>query len=287
MRAMSVYMGALAYRDTSNADKANHQKAVRMLFKWRAHEQGCQHWSPSITFSSADSASQPRDYFTQDERSRLREAALEYGSVPVSEEVSASEREHWRAHLAQRFEKPKTEISEADWARANGWKIPSLVSTSLDTGLRPIEVARARTYWVDYANEVLRIPKEESAKNRENWVVSLHSRTTDMLERWLTEREDYAQYSGTDALWLTREGNPYLSSSLNYLLGQLCYIVGTDTENRQISWYAIRHSVGIYMTREEGLAATQVQFRHKSESTTMKYDQAPVDDRRDALDRMC
>jgi integrase len=53
-----------------------------------------------------------------------------------------------------------------------------------------------------------------------------------------------------------------------------------------MSWYSIRHSVGTYMAREEGLAAAQAQLRHKSVETTMKYDQVPVEDRRDALDRM-
>jgi len=40
------------------------------------------------------------------------------------------------------------------------------------------------------------------------------------------------------------------------------------------------------MTREEDLAAAQAQLRHRSAATTMKYDNAPVEDRRDALDRM-
>jgi len=53
-----------------------------------------------------------------------------------------------------------------------------------------------------------------------------------------------------------------------------------------MSWYSIRHSVGTYMTREEDLAAAQTQLRHKSRKTTMKYDQTPVEDRKDALDRM-
>jgi integrase len=57
-------------------------------------------------------------------------------------------------------------------------------------------------------------------------------------------------------------------------------------ESRKITWYSIRHSVGTYMAREEGLAAAQAQLRHKSEKTTMKYDQAPVEDRKDALNRM-
>jgi hypothetical protein len=40
------------------------------------------------------------------------------------------------------------------------------------------------------------------------------------------------------------------------------------------------------MTREEDLAAAQAQLRHKSPETTMKYDQTPVEDRKNALDRM-
>lgn len=281
-----AYMKHQAYRDTSNVDKANHQKAVKMLFKWREHEHGLKPWEPSITFSTADSASQPRDFFTLDERRQLRDAALEYGSIPGYNDLSPDERDQWRAYLAQRFEKPKEDITPKDWERANGWKIPSLVATSLDAGLRPIEVERAQTYWVDVENEVLRVPKEESSKNRENWLVSLQSRTAEMLSRWLSERETYSAYEGTDTLWLTREGNPYGSRSLGYLLDRLCEDAKIDTSNRKLSWYAIRHSVGTYMTREEGLAAAQAQLRHKSEVTTMKYDQVPVEDRRDALDRM-
>lgn len=40
------------------------------------------------------------------------------------------------------------------------------------------------------------------------------------------------------------------------------------------------------MTREEGLAAVQSQLRHKSSETTIKYDQTPIEDLRNALDRI-
>jgi hypothetical protein len=40
------------------------------------------------------------------------------------------------------------------------------------------------------------------------------------------------------------------------------------------------------MTKERDLAATKSQLRHKAPKTTMKYDQVPVEDRRDALDKM-
>ena len=113
--------------------------------------------------------------------------------------------------------------------------------------------------------------------------MSLREETADILGRWLIERELYEKYEETDALWLTRHNNPYSSSSLRVLLDNLREIAGID---RDLTWYTIRHSVGTYMAREEGLAAAQSQLRHRRSETTMKYDQAPVEDRRDALDRM-
>ncbi len=275
----------LAQTDYSNTHKANCQKSVQMLFKWRHREHGVENWDPSIRFSE-NSSSQPRDYLTREERGKVRDAALEYGTIPSYSNLAPSEREKWKIHLAQRFSKPKSEISPEDWSRANGWKIPSLVWTSLDAGLRPIEVERAITSWVDTENGVLRIPKEESAKSRDNWIVSLREKTADILSRWLEERELYSKYDGSGAIWLTRENNPYGSHSLKTVIERLCDIADIETENRKMSWYSIRHSVGTYMTREEDLAAAQAQLRHRSPQTTMKYDQTPVEDRQDALDRM-
>ena len=40
------------------------------------------------------------------------------------------------------------------------------------------------------------------------------------------------------------------------------------------------------MTKERGLAAAKAQLRHSNPMTTMKYDQVPVEDRREALDKM-
>lgn len=279
------YMQELAYGDSSDTHKANVQKAIKMLFKWRHHQYGDDLWDPKMSFSGRTST-QPRDFLTRDERAKIREAALEYGSTPHYKSLDPDERQEWKAYLAQRFEKPKRAIGKDDFARANGFKIPSLVWTSLDAGLRPIEVERATTSWVDVENCLLRIPQEESSKNRDNWIVSIQERTARALDEWLDERNLYPRYESTDALWLTREGNPYGSSALKYLLNRLCDIADIPTENRQMSWYAIRHSVGTYMAREEGLAAAQSQLRHRSSHTTMKYDQAPVEDRRDALDRM-
>jgi len=280
-----AFLKFLAYDERSDTDRANFLKSLKMLFKWRQYEHGFDEWDPVISFSNANGTS-ARDYLTRDERSKIREAALEYGSIPSYNNLSPEERDRWKAYLAQRFEKPKSEVEPSDWDRANGWKIPSLVWVSLDAGLRPIEVERATTEWCDVENRALRIPKEESSKNRDNWIVSLQDRTASILERWLDQRKKSLDYENTDVLWLTREENPYSSGSLRYLLMKLCDIAGISTENRKMSWYTIRHSVGTYMTREEDLAAAQTQLRHKSPKTTMRYDQTPVEDRRDALDKM-
>ena len=281
-----AYLNHLARQEHSNGHKSACRKAVMMLYKWRSHRRGGDEWTPQITFTRSNQSTTPRDYLTREERAKIRDAALEYGSVPDFDNVYGDRRERWKAYLAQRFEKPKSDISRKDWERANSWKIPTLVWTSLDAGLRPIEVERATVSWVDVENSVLRIPREESSKNKENWVVGLQDRTAEMLEYWLSQRQTNEKYDDTDALWLTREANPYGSSALRYVLQKLCDIAGISTENRTMSWYAIRHSTGTYMTREEDLAAAQTQLRHLSPETTMKYDQTPVEDRRDALDRM-
>lgn len=278
-------MRELAFSDKSRTHKANTQKSLKRYFKWTAYARGSDEWEPAHSFSSSSSPN-PRDYLTIEERVRIREAALEYGSIPAYGGLTPDERDRWKALLAQRFGKPKSEVGSEDWDRANGWKFTSLVWTSLDAGLRPVEVERAQTTWVDVENQLLRIPREESSKNEDNWVVGLTERTADALERWLDEREMYSRYDDTNILWLTREGNPYQTSSLRSLLQRLCDLADIPYENRRMSWYAIRHSVGTYMTREEDLAAAQAQLRHKSEQTTMKYDQTPVEDRREALDRM-
>lgn len=268
----------LSDEEYSRSHLDNTKLALQAFFRYQDND-----WDPDITISSRSGASQPKDFVSEDERRALREAVLEYDSVPAYAGLSPEQRTKWKRHLARRYGKPMNEVGKEDWDRANGFKYVSIVNSSLDAGLRPVEVGRARTYWVDVENEVLRIPEDESSKNNDNWTVSLREETTRYLGMWLKEREIYEKYHDTDALWLTRHGNPYNPSSLKVLLDNLCEIAEIG---RDISWYTIRHSTGTYMAREEGLAAAQSQLRHKSVETTMKYDQAPPEDRRDALDRM-
>lgn len=280
-----AYMKHLAYEDYTNSHRANTLDALKRYFKWLNFERGGDLYDPDLSFSKNGSV-QPPDFLSIAERQAIREAALDYGSIPAYNGLGPDEREHWKRHVAQMLRKPVEDVVPADWDRVNGWKFTSLVWTSLDTGLRPIEVGRAKTSWIDVQNQLLRIPAEESSKNTDNWMVSVSERTADALDRWLEERQRYERYDETDALWLTREGNPYGPQSLRRLLLRLCDRADIQTQSRKMSWYSIRHSVGTYMTREEDLAAAKAQLRHQSVQTTVKYDAVPVEDRREALDRM-
>jgi integrase len=241
------YMEEVAFRDVTEGTKGKILEALLRYSKWLKHHYGQEPWEFEWNFSSSGSNSGPRDFLTKDERHKIRRAALHMG---------------------------------------NGWKFTSIIWTALDAALRPVEVGRAKTSWVDIGNGILRIPREESSKNEGDWRVGLTDRTVSALEKWLEERAESARYDATDRLWLTRRSNRYGGRELSRLLRKLCDDADIGYENRQMSFYAIRHSTGTYMTKERDLAAAKAQLRHKSVKTTMKYDQVPVEDRREALDKM-
>lgn len=273
-------------RSYSNGHKSNTQKSIQRLFKWLDQRGQADPWEPTTTFSTNSTSTAPKEYLTINERQKIREVTLEYGTIPGYNDLSPRKRDEWKAHLAQRFSKPKDEVVPADWKRANGYKFVSLVWVSLDAGLRPAEVEKASVEWVDLNNRRLIIPRKDSVKADGIWRVSLRDDTTEMLRKWLEERECYDKYDDSDLLWLTRENNPYQTNSLKYLLERLCEKADIPIEHRNMSWYAIRHSVGTHMSTKDDLKSAKSQLRHNSQYTTMQYDQAPEDRRRDALNKM-
>jgi len=263
----TAYMERVAFQDVSEATKGKKLEMLRRYSKWLQHQYDHDEWDFDWNFQSGGGNTGPRDFLTREERRKIRQAALEIDGFPkygISDNVELTE-----------------QLDEGD-----SWKYTSLVWTSLDAGLRPVEVGEARVQWVDTENGVLRIPREESSKNEGNWIVGLTDRTSLALSQWLEERSNHPRYETTDKLWRTNHGNRYGSKELGRLLRRLCERAKIDMEGRQMSWYTIRHSVETYMTKERDLAATKAQLRHRSVKTTMQYDQVPVEDRREALDRM-
>jgi integrase len=161
-----------------------------------------------------------------------------------------------------------------------------MIYVALDAGLRPIEIQRANVHWVDTDNGVLRIPREESTKNRENWIVALKEETTSILERWLEERETRQKYDGRDALWLTQRQNRYDKDSFRSVFRKIAEKAGLDLENRDLTPYSIRHSTATYVAEEEGLAVAAAQCRHKSKRTTEKYEHSSVSRQSDAVNNV-
>lgn len=268
---------------TSSKDKDT--EALQKYHEWRAYERGGNTWEPRHKFEAK--TTQHADSFSKDERQLIRETALEYDSLPSYDDVSPQQRDQLNQYLSMRLEKPKAEVRPDDWERVGqSWEIPSLIWTALDAGWRPIEVKRSTTNWPRLEKSAFFVPKELAAKGRENWECALRPQSVQIMSYWLEERAHLTKYQGRDALWLTREGNPYSSDSLCYLLDQLCEAAGIDQSNRQISWYSIRHSVGDHMTPEGGLQQTKEQLRHKSLQSTLRYQSPTIDDRQDTLNQM-
>lgn len=281
------WMRYLARQEMKESTKCHYQKAAKTLFKWKRHARNKNvGWEPEIEYSDPSTNYQPRDYLTKDDRRKMREAAMEYGSVPHYNSVTPSERERWKKYLAQRLQKPKEEVTMKDWNKANSFKYTSMIHVALDAGLRPIEVKRSNVSWVDTQNGVLRIPREESSKNRENWIVALKEETNSILKRWLDERNTRKKYDGRDALWLTMYGNRYNKDSFRDVFRKIAKEANLDLENRDLTPYSIRHSTATYVAEEEGLAVAAAQCRHKSKRTTEKYEHSSTTRQQNAVNNI-
>lgn len=281
------WMRWLATQEFKESTKCTYQKSAHTLFKWKRWERGSDvEWEPVIEYSDPSTNYQPRDYLTRQDRRKLREAAMSYGSIPHYNGLSPEERARWKTHLAQRLQKPKEEVSRQDFMQANSFKYTSMIYTALDAGLRPCEIERSTVRWVDTENQVLRIPREEASKSRENWIVALKPETASILERWLEERDTIEKYDGREAVWLTKYGNPYNKDSFRTVFRKLASEAGLDLENRDLTPYSIRHSTATFVAEEEGLAVAAAQCRHKSKRTTEKYEHSSVTRQSDAVNNI-
>jgi len=266
----------------SPSSKRKFQNTLEKYFEFRS-ENGGECWDPTYQFE--ESASRETDYFRREERSKLREAAIEFDQLPHYSSVDPKERARIKRYLAQKIGLSKEEITRDVWnAHRESLKVPSLIFSALDAALRPTEVEESTTNWMRLDAQELHIPKDDSAKGRENWKVALTTATTRINKEWLKQRSSLSKYDGRDEIWLNRQANPYESKTLNDLLARLLKETDIQTDNRDLTWYSIRHSTGTYMTEVEGLGQASDQLRHKSINTTKRYDHSPVEARSDTLE---
>lgn len=268
----------------SGSHKRKTANAIEAMFEWRVRERGGEPWSPDVTFS--EGPVNQADPFNKQEQRMLREAALQLDTIPAYNDLSPDERDRWKAHIAQKLGKSKSNVSPDDWDRLNkSWELPSLVLTALDTGMRPVGVERANVDWLQLDDGAIKVPAEEIIKDGANTKMVLREETVNALRRWKEERENYSKYDDSDAVWLNRKGNRYNSDTLNYLLDKLCDEAGISQKNRKITWYSIRRTVGTYLIAEGSLAEAQAQLRHKKPTSTMRYAESPPEERRETLNQ--
>lgn len=271
----------------SETSKRKFTDALQKYFEW-LHNEGYEDepWEPRIQFSDGEHES--ADKLSFEERHLVREAALEYGSLPAYDGVDPDERDRLNGLVAQRLGKPKDEVTPRDWTRADiSTKIGSLVAVTLETGIIPIEIAEARVSWYDETRNVLKIPNEYAAKDRPTTELPLTEDTGDEMSQWMQERRHYAKYDDTTRIWLNERGNPYNSKNLCYLIRRLCEEARINYENRKIVWYSLRHNLGQSIEEEEDLSEARDQLRHKHLSTTKEiYAESTIESRRQTLEQV-
>ncbi|WP_336133683.1 tyrosine-type recombinase/integrase [Natronomonas amylolytica] len=258
--------------DCSASHAEGTEKALKRLFKhYQSLDDDRTEWEPEYSIPKAGGKRNINDVFSEAEIEKLYNASLNYNQLPAYNDLTPVERSQWKGYIAMSLGKPKSEVVPDDWEKVDNWKIPSLVKVSIDAGLRPIEVERSKVSWLDLEDSRLIIPADESSKNRENWRVGISDMATRALKNWFEQRENIEKYEGRDEIWLTREGNPYSSSSLRYLILNLCEDAGINTQHRSVSWYSIRHATGTFYAKKGTLVDAQEQLRHTSAETTKKY----------------
>jgi integrase len=269
----------------ADSTKRKHACALYAYKRWRTDQRGGDAWRPHTLFDHEPSQKPMADPIKLAERKQLREAVLEYETVTQYNNCTPEERDRIRALLAQRLGKPKSDVTKDDWEDVNRcWKYPSLFHVTLDTALRPVEVERAKVGWVNLAENRLEIPKDEAAKNDACWETPFRSRTGGSLKRWLKQRAADPAYDDTDALWLTREGNPFSSGPLGNRLRSLMEAAGIPIGGRDISWYSLRHSLATHMaTITNNIEEIRLQLRHKCIESTLRYIHPPEENVRDHL----
>jgi len=264
----------------------HHAKDIQRYFRFSNYVRGTEYeWEVEIELSQSNG--DERDYLRRSAFEPLYQAALDHSSVKGYHSITPEERSELKTFVAQRLGIPKEKVGPDEFKQANSWKYPSMISVTLDTGLRPIEVGRAKVSWVNLEDNELNIPKEESTKNEAHWNCAIKKRTAKTLRRWLDERASLEKYDGREELWLTQKSSQYGSKSCNALLHRV--IDNGDVpipEHRDISWYSIRHGVATYWANHVGPHHAKEQLRHKSLNTTMKYLHSDAETRNSAVEQI-
>jgi len=255
---------------------------LKKLNEYRVHEHDATTWECSVPFSAT--GHDAPDYFTEAEYQTLRKHARMFSRCPAPETLSDDQRQHHRQRIAQSLGVPLDSLDTATVQRLHeDHERRSLLLTTLDTGLRPVEVRRATIDWPRLEKGVLHVPSDEAAKSEESWEPVLREDTVDALRGWLEQRPAVDRYAGTDALWLNNRGNPYRSRPLKMLLFRLLDAADISYEYRDLSWYSLRHTVAEHVREHGDIRHAKEQLRHRSDAALLQYGGPSVESRRETL----
>jgi len=140
------------------------------------------------------------------------------------------------------------------------------------TGLRRMEVAKLEVFDLEQDRQSLRV---REGKGRQDRVVPLGERAAAWCERYLLEVRPHLLYgSGTDALFLTREGQAYGLSGLSRMVRG--YVARAEL-GKTGSCHLFRHTAATLML-ENGADVRYVQemLGHKSLETTQLYTRVTI-----------
>lgn len=84
----------LGGREYSSSHLHNIKLALKAYSRWRSD---LDEWEPDLEIENTTSASQPKNFVTKVERKALREASLEYGTVPAYAALSPEQRSNWKS----------------------------------------------------------------------------------------------------------------------------------------------------------------------------------------------
>jgi integrase len=242
-------------------------------------------WEPTISFGTE----QPHcgsDPYNRREREILLNSTFDYQSPPTYSNVSPEERDRWKGQIAQIIGKPKEDVSPDDWEELKtAWKVPSIISTTLDGGLRAKLVERLDRDHLDLDNGRIIVPPDIAVKNNQRWEIELSERSIKLLEKWCDRRDNRQRYDSSNALWLNRKGNRYDSKNLNNLLRNLMQEGGIEPQGRTLTWHSIRHSTGMYVyDQERDLGLVAEVLRHSSLEAAKKYAHPTPEAKRDVIE---
>lgn len=289
------YIGRLITDDvvkTNGGEYAHSYKrkvynALLKYFEWRKIAFEKERWTPAHVVVDLKSNYNSYEPFNLAEAQELLHEVWEFDEIQTYDSLSESERRRLSEVIGTELDIDPSQIGRQFWSSSTNRRYslhwPSLLHVAIEAGLTSGEVRQATLDWVDLDRGVIRVPDDEVVKGRTRGEMYLTDRTSDLLRRWLTERDCYDAYTGTNAIWLNSHGNRHNSATLNDFLYRLIEETTISVGDRNIVWHSLRKTTGTYSSSEGGRGVARAILGHEFKNSTELYNMPPEELIRKAL----